>query len=70
MLRIRPMAMAASLVFSALPLSDLYAICLHVPTIGGEWMFCDNGRCWSRSFWTNDGQLLPGSTDSACRNEA
>lgn len=64
----RLIAAAATLLLSVLPLSELYAACSYTPTMGGDWMYCDNGRCWSRSLWTNDGQLVEGSTSSGCRN--
>jgi hypothetical protein len=45
----RLIAAAATLLLSALSLSELYAACSYTPTMGGDWMYCDNGTCWSRS---------------------
>jgi hypothetical protein len=59
-------AAATVLLVSFLPLSELYAACSYQKVMGGEWMYCDNGTCWSRSLWTNDGQLVEGSTSSGC----
>ena len=64
--RSRLAAAAAAVVLSVLPVTELYAACTYTPTVGGQWMECSNGECWSRSLWTNDGKLVEGSTSSGC----
>jgi hypothetical protein len=67
--RARLVVAAAAVVVSVLPLSELYAACSYTPTVGGQWMYCENGECWSRSLWTSDGKLVEGSVSSGCRLE-
>lgn len=59
MRRARIMAAAATFTVSALPLSELYAVCEYTATAGGsEIRYCDNGTCWSRSYWSSDNRLI------------
>ena len=54
-----------ALVVSALPVTELWAACTITPTTGGEWRFCDNGTCWSRSFWINN-KIVYELVESGC----
>lgn len=67
MRKTRLMAAAATFLLTALPLSELYAACTYSPTLGGEWRFCNNGTCWSKSLWTSDNQIVEGSVTTGCR---
>lgn len=63
----RILGTALTIVMSTLPVSELYAACTYTRTMGGEWRYCDNGTCWSNSFWTSDNRIVESSVTSGCR---
>jgi hypothetical protein len=65
--KLRLAASSAAIALSALPLSELYAECTYTPTTGGYWAYCDNGRCWSYSFFYNNNKIAPETVQSGCR---
>jgi hypothetical protein len=65
MRNIQKLAVVATVISSQALATDLFAACTVTPTTGGEWRYCENGSCWSRSFWANN-RIFPESVESGC----
>jgi hypothetical protein len=50
----RLIAAGITSLLSAMPLSELYAACTSVPSVGSERRICSNGTCKSESIWQDN----------------